>query len=133
MNNLFENISHTWAHLKEKTLFLACSGGVDSMTLLHILHRANFRLEVIHINYQLREEDSEKDMQLVQQTCSILSIPFHLKKIDLQPVLNAKEIYKKLRATFAMTFSKKRNHFQITITLYLVITKMIRSKLSSCI
>jgi tRNA(Ile)-lysidine synthase len=60
MNNLFENISHTWAHLKDKTLFLACSGGVDSMTLLHILHRANFRLEVIHINYQLREEDSER-------------------------------------------------------------------------
>jgi len=111
MNNLFENISHSWAHLKEKTLFLACSGGVDSITLLHILHQANFRLEVIHINYQLREEDSEKDMLLVQQTCSKLAIPFHLKKIDLQPILNAKggnlqEIARNIRYDF---FEEKKS------------------------
>jgi tRNA(Ile)-lysidine synthase len=48
-------------------LLVACSGGVDSMTLLHALVRSGKRPEVLHVNYQLRGIDSEADMQLVME------------------------------------------------------------------
>ena len=110
MSDLFQHITKKWSHLSTKTIFLACSGGVDSMTLLSIFHKANWKLEVLHVNYQLRGEDSERDMNLVKETCESLSIPFHLKKIDLQPILDSKggnlqEVARKVRYTF---FDEKR-------------------------
>ena len=110
MSDLFQHITKKWSYLSSKTIFLACSGGVDSMTLLSIFHKANWKLEVLHVNYQLRGEDSERDMNLVKETCESLSIPFHLKKIDLQPILDSKggnlqEVARKVRYTF---FDEKR-------------------------
>ncbi len=111
MSKIFEHITCSWSKLSEKTIFLACSGGVDSMTLLSILHKANWKVEVLHVNYQLRDEDSERDMQLVLATCKTLSIPCHLKRIDLQAILNEKggnlqEVARKVRYDF---FEEKRS------------------------
>ena len=111
MSKIFEHITCSWSKLSEKTIFLACSGGVDSMTLLSILHKANWKVEVLHVNYQLRDEDSERDMQLVLATCKTLSIPCHLKRIDLQVILNEKggnlqEVARKVRYDF---FEEKRS------------------------
>ena len=111
MSKICEHITGSWSKLSEKTIFLACSGGVDSMTLLSILHKANWKVEVLHVNYQLRGADSEQDMQLVLDTCKTLSIPCHLKRIDLQAILNSKggnlqEVARKVRYDF---FEEKRS------------------------
>ena len=111
MSKIFQHITSSWSKLSEKTIFLACSGGVDSMTLLSILHNANWKVEVLHVNYQLRGKDSEQDMQLVLDTCKTLSIPCHLKRIDLQAILNSKggnlqEVARKVRYDF---FEEKRS------------------------
>ncbi len=111
MSNIFQHINSKWSKLSEKTIFLACSGGVDSMTLLSILHKAKWKVEVLHVNYQLRGEDSEEDMNLVIENCKKLSIPFHLKRIDLQPILDSKggnlqEVARKVRYDF---FEEKKS------------------------
>lgn len=51
------------------SLLLICgvSGGVDSMVLLYILHRLQVNCTVAHCNYQLRGDESEKDMKLVEE------------------------------------------------------------------
>lgn len=43
------------------------SGGVDSMVLLYLLHRFDVSCTVAHCNYQLRGEESDKDMELVEE------------------------------------------------------------------
>ena len=57
----------------------AVSGGLDSVTLLHFLHRLaeeeNFRLTVAHFNHRLRGEASEADARFVEQLCAQWSIP----------------------------------------------------------
>ena len=111
MSNIFQHITNQWSKLSGKTIYLACSGGVDSMTLLSILHKANWKVEVLHVNYQLRGEDSEGDMNLVLETCKKLSVPFHLKRIDLQPILDSKggnlqEVARKVRYDF---FEEKKS------------------------
>lgn len=110
MNNLLQQIQQKWKHLSSKTIFIACSGGVDSMTLLHILQEIRFNVEVLHVNYQLRGDDSEKDQELVRSTCERLSVPFHLKRINLQTVLdekggNLQEVARIVRYAF---FEEKR-------------------------
>ena len=110
MSDLFKIITQKWAFLSSQKIFLACSGGVDSMTLLSIFKKAQWDIEVLHVNYQLRGEDSELDMNLVKDTCERLSIPFHLKRVDLQAILDSKggnlqEIARKVRYTF---FEEKR-------------------------
>lgn len=110
MSDLFQNISINWRHLSKKKIFLACSGGVDSMTLLYLFNKANWDIEVMHVNYHLRNEDSNLDQALVENTCKKLNIPFHLKDIELQKILNQKkgnlqEIARNVRYDF---FEEKR-------------------------
>jgi len=45
---------------------LGVSGGVDSMALLYVLKSLNKNAFVVHINYGLREEASDKDQELVE-------------------------------------------------------------------
>lgn len=67
----------------QKRLILACSGGVDSMVLFHLLLKKGVPFEVAHVNYQLRGEDSNLDEELVKKTCNDHGITFHLKKTRL--------------------------------------------------
>ena len=57
----------------DRTPRLICgvSGGVDSMVLLHVLRRLGIDLLVVHINYQTRGEDSERDQDLVEKMCRL--------------------------------------------------------------
>lgn len=112
MSNLQQHIEKEWKHLANKKIFLACSGGVDSMTLLHIFIHAKWQVEVMHVNYHLRGEDSNLDQQLVEKTCSDNTIPFHLKSIKLQDLLdekggNLQEVARNVRYDF---FEEKRIH-----------------------
>ena len=49
------------------SLICGVSGGIDSMVLLYILHRLQVNCTVAHCNYQLRGDESEKDMKLVEE------------------------------------------------------------------
>lgn len=55
--------------LKEYKLMLACSGGVDSMVLLHTCVKENIPVTVLHVNYGLRGIESDADEQLVRDFC----------------------------------------------------------------
>lgn len=57
--------------LKNKTLIVGFSGGVDSMALLHFLISHQFNVHVVHVNYHKRGKDSDLDQQLVEETCSL--------------------------------------------------------------
>jgi tRNA(Ile)-lysidine synthase len=62
------------------SLLVAVSGGVDSMLLLHALHRLApkhaWRLVVAHFNHQLRGAASDADATLVAHTAADLDLAF---------------------------------------------------------
>ena len=110
MSNIYQHIIQKWAFLSTKKIFLACSGGVDSMMLLSVFIKAKWDVEVLHVNYNLRGKDSIDDQLLVQETCLNNKIPFHLKNIQLQPILdkkggNLQEIARLIRYDF---FNEKK-------------------------
>ncbi|HOO97382.1 MAG TPA: tRNA lysidine(34) synthetase TilS [Caldisericia bacterium] len=65
---------------KDVVVLVACSGGADSLTLLHILNKVSgifgFSIHVAHINHNLRE-GSGSDCDFVKSQASKLDIPFH--------------------------------------------------------
>jgi tRNA(Ile)-lysidine synthase len=93
---------NNWSWLKSKKLFLACSGGVDSIVLLYLLVIAEFQVSVLHVNYHLRDEDSNDDEQFVKSTCEKLSLPFYSKSVDTKKILreeggNLQDVARKIR------------------------------------
>lgn len=67
---------------QEDILLCAVSGGLDSMVLAHALHAMGFSLEIAHVNFGLRGEESEKDAELVHEWARKRSLPFHLKRAE---------------------------------------------------
>jgi tRNA(Ile)-lysidine synthase len=89
MVDLGEYILESWRHLKSRKVVVACSGGVDSLTLLHVLKRLGFHVFALHINYNLRGEDSLKDKILVQETCLSLGIELLIEEVDMAQLLKS--------------------------------------------
>ncbi|MFZ9236805.1 MAG: tRNA lysidine(34) synthetase TilS [Algoriphagus sp.] len=62
------------SHIQQRKLFesgkcylLACSGGLDSMALAHLLHSAGIPLELAHVNFGMRGEESDGDEEFVKK------------------------------------------------------------------
>ncbi len=63
-------------------VLVACSGGIDSMFLCEILKELNYTFGIAHVNFGLREDESEGDAAFVKQYAEKNGIPFHTIKFD---------------------------------------------------
>ena len=66
---------------KEKTYLLACSFGPDSMALFQMLLDNNYRFEVAHVNYNLRDESKTETLNL-SNFCREKFIKLHVLEIN---------------------------------------------------
>ena len=73
-----------------KRLLVAVSGGLDSMSLLHLLHSIEQPIEAAHCNFQLRGSESDSDQKLIEQTCSNLGIKLHTKAFFTERIATEK-------------------------------------------
>ena len=65
----------------DDTYIVACSGGPDSMALLDMLYKANFKIIVCHVNYKTRDE-SDSEEQLVRRYCKKNNLQFYVEYFD---------------------------------------------------
>lgn len=68
----------------QSTYLLACSGGMDSMCLGNLLIRLGITFEVVHINFRLRDSESEGDQEFVQSWAEGNKIPIHIKRANTE-------------------------------------------------
>lgn len=67
---------------QKHSFLLAVSGGVDSMVLAHLFHSQGAHFQIAHINYKLRNEDSERDQKLVERFCEKNNIKLHIYQVS---------------------------------------------------
>lgn len=72
----YEEWKKVLAPFQNHWCIVGCSGGIDSMVLLHFLMLQQFKIHVVHVNYQKRGEDSFQDEEFIKKYCSTHSIPF---------------------------------------------------------
>ncbi|MEN2416418.1 tRNA lysidine(34) synthetase TilS [Flavobacterium mesophilum] len=83
-SNFQNHIISRFSFLAEKKLFLAVSGGLDSMVLLHLLRQLPYEIAVLHCNFQLRGLESFGDQEFIQNYCAQNNIPFFTTQFDTQ-------------------------------------------------
>ncbi|GAA6769250.1 tRNA lysidine(34) synthetase TilS [Flavobacterium sp. CGRL1] len=85
MLSKFQNhIVSRFPFLKQKKLFLAVSGGLDSMVLLHLFKQLNYEIAVLHCNFQLRGLESFGDQEFIQNYCDKNNIKIFTTQFDTQ-------------------------------------------------
>ncbi|MFD1602989.1 tRNA lysidine(34) synthetase TilS [Flavobacterium artemisiae] len=83
MVSKFQNhIISRFPFLAEKKLFLAVSGGLDSMVLLHLMKQLPYEIAVLHCNFQLRGLESFGDQEFIQNYCDQNNIPIITTHFD---------------------------------------------------
>lgn len=63
-------------------LLLAVSGGVDSVALCELCHQAGYGFSIAHVNFRLREEESEKDEQFVYRLGEHYGVQVYVNRVD---------------------------------------------------
>ena len=70
---------------QKKEVVIGVSGGVDSMVLLFLMYKLNYKIKAVHINHNTRGQENIDEQNLVSKFCLKYNIPldiynFHLKK-----------------------------------------------------
>ena len=103
---------------KGDTLVVACSGGADSVSLLHLLNELKkdwgLRLVVGHYNHKLRKE-ADEDHRFVRRLASSYSLPFCSESGDVKAFadknrMNLEEAGRRLRYGFLKKTAEKNGN-----------------------
>jgi len=86
----------------KQSVLLAVSGGIDSMVMLHLFSklygRKNLHLSVIHVNHQLRGEESMEDERFVRKISADYNIPFYCERVNVLSYAHELKFSKQLAA-----------------------------------
>src|SRR6187397_1887317 len=74
-NNLFSP--------KDK-LLLAVSGGIDSVVLCELCKQAGYDFIIVHCNFKLRGDESERDEKFVRQLAENYKVEIKVKKFETE-------------------------------------------------
>ena len=64
------------------SFFLACSGGLDSVVLAHLLIQTGVPFTILHCNFQLRGAESDRDEAFVRSLALALDVSCLVKHFD---------------------------------------------------
>lgn len=85
MESLFEKYcSENSLFSKGDKVLVAVSGGVDSIVLVDLLKRTGMSFGISHCNFQLREEESNADEELVMGLAADCDVAFHVKHFETE-------------------------------------------------
>lgn len=77
-----KHIENNFPFLENKKLLIACSGGIDSVILTHLMNEVKFGIALVHCNFSLRGKESDGDERSVVDLAKKLSIPIFVETFD---------------------------------------------------
>ncbi|MCI4667762.1 MAG: tRNA lysidine(34) synthetase TilS [Bacteroidia bacterium] len=91
--------------LEGNRFLIAVSGGPDSVLLVHLMKLLGARIGLAHVNYQLRNEESDMDQALVEEIGKELNCEVHVhaatqKEVKEDPFYSVQEKARDIRYHF---------------------------------
>ena len=77
---------------RSQRVFVAVSGGIDSMVLLHLFKTSGYNIIAAHVNFGLRGDESDKDETFVRDRCAGLGITCLTKAVQTKNYATGKGI-----------------------------------------
>ncbi|MEO9256844.1 MAG: tRNA lysidine(34) synthetase TilS, partial [Crocinitomicaceae bacterium] len=104
MNEAWKHTIKTYLS-QNSPVFVACSGGMDSVALLHILHKMGIKPIALHCNFQLRGKESDEDERWLRNFCKNLGIECSVNSFDTRKTIadnggNVQSVARDLRYTW---------------------------------
>lgn len=114
-----EILKNDFNNFLDKQLYLAISGGKDSICLSQLLLAAGYSHTLLHCNFQLRGVESDRDEEFLieyaaKNNLSIRSTKFKTSKIATELNCSIQETARKLRYDWFNTFLTSKNHILLT-------------------
>ena len=115
------HLESNFPNLRNSKLLIACSGGMDSVALLHLISKVqddlNISPAVVYINHNLRE-DAEKEEIFIDKVCKELSIPYYIDRISESTWANKSNMEARARTLRYSLIGKiaKANNFKYVAT-----------------
>lgn len=69
-------------------VLVACSGGVDSTVLLHLLQKEELAQGIVHCHFSLRGKEADEDAQLVRKQAEERGLPFFYRQFNTRQYAN---------------------------------------------
>lgn len=82
ISNIQEHISINFPKLIGRKLLIACSGGLDSVVLTHLMKTAGFNIALAHCNFSLRGKESDGDELFVVNLAKQMNISVFAENFD---------------------------------------------------
>lgn len=76
------HIEASFSFLKGKKLLLACSGGMDSVVLAHLISELEMDFALAHCNFSLRGKESDGDEMFVIGLAKQMGVPVFVETFD---------------------------------------------------
>ena len=84
LERFLDNITTKKLFEASQKVLLAVSGGIDSMVMLYLFEKSGFDYGIVHCNFQLRRDESDRDEEFVKKQVLIHGVPSYFKKFDTE-------------------------------------------------
>lgn len=113
------HLKNHFPFLKGNKLLIACSGGLDSVVLTHLLHKLNYEITLAHCNFSLRGNESDADSGFVISLAKTLQIPVYTETFETEAYADdhGVSIQMAARALRYQWFEELSNQLQISYIL----------------
>ena len=84
LKDFTNHINNNLPFLKGSKLVIAVSGGIDSVVLSHLCQSLGLKFSMAHCNFNLREEESNKDEDFVLELAEDLDVEIFIQNFDTE-------------------------------------------------
>lgn len=97
-NRFKKNIETDFSFLVGNKILIACSGGLDSVVLTHLMKNLNFEIALAHCNFSLRGKESDGDEMFVIGLAKSLEVPVFAETFDTKKFASEHKISTQMAA-----------------------------------
>src|ERR1700749_2816369 len=118
---------------KTEKILLTVSGGIDSIAMCELFHKAGLKFGIAHCNFQLRGKESNDDEHFVEELAEKYNVPFHsitfqtlsyAKKNKLSIQVAARQLryewFEEIRKQFAYNYTATAHHMDDSIETFFI-------------